>query len=316
MLSYINKTMGLLGMVMILTGCDQLPVLNPKGPIGDSERLLIITTFSLMLIVVIPVFVMAFWFSRKYRAANTEATYAPKWAYSAKIDWVIWLVPITIVIVLAYFTWTSTFRLDPYKPIASAHAPIAIEVVSLDWKWLFIYPEQDIAVVNQLVFPVNVPLSFRLTSDSVMTSFFIPQLGSQMYAMAGMQTRLNLMANEPGVYTGHNQEFSGRGYADMHFKAIATTSEEFHAWVEKVRQSPDILDADRFGQLRQPTTGSPVTFFSSVQPGLFKQIVSKYMGWTGQTRAPGRQGAMGNPGGTMPKTVDTVLPSPENRKEG
>ena len=296
--------MGLLGAVLILTGCDQVLLLNPKGPIGDSQRLLIVTTFALMLIVVIPVFIMVFWFTRKYRAANTKADYAPKWDYSAGIDWVIWLVPIAIVIVLAYYTWVGTFRLDPYKPIVSARKPLTIEVVSLDWKWLFIYPEQNIAVVNQLVFPAHVPLSFRLTSDTVMSSFFIPQLGSQMYAMAGMQTRLNLMADEPGVYHGHNQEFSGRGYADMHFKAIATSSEEFQAWVAKVRQSPDVLDADRFEQLRKPATGSPVTLFSSVQPELFKRILNQYMGWMGQAAGPMR----------MP--ADTQPPASENRKEG
>lgn len=313
---WIQNLVGLLGFAMMLSGCDQLVLLNPKGPIGDSQRLLIMTTILLMLIVVVPVFVMAFWFSRKYRASNTQATYAPKWAYSAKIEALIWLVPIAIVIVLAYVTWTSTFRLDPYKPIAAEREPLTIEVVSLDWKWLFIYPEANIAVVNQLVFPANVPLRFKLTSDSVMTSFFIPQLGSQMYAMAGMQTRLNLMADETGVYTGHNQEFSGRGYADMHFKAIATTAEEFHAWVEKVRQSPDILDADRFGQLRKPTTGSPIAFFSSVEPGLFKRIVSQYMGWMGQTTDPGRKGAMGTPSGPMRKTGGAAHRSLDTPKEG
>jgi cytochrome o ubiquinol oxidase subunit II len=302
--------------VTFLGGCSQLLLLDPKGPVGASERLLIITTIALMLIVIIPVFVMAFWFSRKYRATNTTATYAPKWASSTKIDLAIWLVPIAIVIVLAYFSWTRTFRLDPYKPIVSAGEPLTIEVVSLDWKWLFIYPQQDIAVVNQLVFPANVPLSFRLTSDSVMTSFFIPQLGSQMYAMAGMQTRLHLMADEPGVYTGQNQEFSGRGYADMHFKAIATSPEEFQAWVEKVRRSPDRLDADRFRRLRKPTAKDPVTFFSSVQPDLFQRIVSTYMGWMGQTPDPGGQGTVDKPRGPMHKAVDADRSSPENRKEG
>ena len=210
-----------------------------------------------------------------------------------RIDGAIWLVPVAIVIVLAYLTWTGTFRLDPYKPIASGAKPLTIEVVSLDWKWLFIYPDQDIAAVNQLVFPAGVPLSFRLTSDTVMTSFFIPQLGSQMYAMAGMQTRLHLMADEPGVYAGQNQEFSGRGYADMHFKAIATSPEEFQAWVEKARQSPEKLDLARYEELRKPTIGDPVTYFSSVKPGLFEHVMSKYMGWMGETT--GGMRAMGKP---------------------
>ena len=315
-LQHIRNGLGVLWATVIMSGCRNVPLLDPKGPIGEAQRILIITTFALMLIVVVPVFILVFWFSRKYRASNTKATYMPKWSYSARIDWVIWLVPVAIVMALAYFTWTGTFRLDPYRPVASEHAPLTIEVVSLDWKWLFIYPEQGIAVVNQLVFPANVPLRFKLTSDSVMTSFFIPQLGSQMYAMAGMQTRLNLMADEPGVYTGHNQEFSGRGYADMHFRAIATTPGEFQAWMMEVRQSPDILDADRFAQLRKPTTGNPVTFFSSVEPDLFKRILNTYTGWMGRKKNPGRQGAMDHHSGPLPKAADADRSSPVNRKEG
>ena len=160
-----------------------------------------------------------------------ESTYLPKWGYSAKIDLVMWAVPFAIVTVLAMLAWTRTHALDPYKPIASAETPINIEAVSLDWKWLFIYPDQNIATVNQITFPVNVPLSFKLTSDTVMTSFFIPQLGSQIYAMGGMQTRLHLLANKPGTYAGQNNQLSGRGYADMHFKAHAVSREKFQAWV-------------------------------------------------------------------------------------
>jgi len=312
----IRNGIGVLWASAFMTGCRHAPLLDPKGPIGESQRFLIMTTFGLMLIVVVPVFILVVWFSRKYRASNSKATYMPKWAYSAPVDLVIWLVPVAIVVALAYFAWTDTFRLDPYRPIASDRAPLTIEVVSLDWKWLFIYPEQDIAVVNRLVFPANVPLRFKLTSDSVMTSFFIPSLGSQMYAMAGMQTRLNLMADEPGVYTGHNQEFSGRGYADMHFKAIATTPEEFQAWMDKVRQSSDSLDAARFAQLRKPTTASPVTFFASVEPGLFQRILNTYRGWRGPKTDTAPQGAMGRQAGSLPKAADAHRPSPENRKEG
>ncbi len=270
-----------LGMVLMLTGCDQLLLFNPKGPVGSSERSLIIIAFALMLIVVIPVFVMAFWFALKYRASNNRSDYAPKWDYSAAIDWVIWLVPVAIVTVLAYLAWSSTFSLDPYKPIHSENKPLRIEVVSMDWNWLFIYPDQDIAVVNKLVFPAGVPVSFKLTSSTVMTSFFIPQLGSQMYAMAGMQTRLNLLADEPGSYTGQNQEFSGKGYTDMHFKVTVTSPEQFESWVERVRQSPDKLDLARYKQLSKPTKGGLDIRFASVKPDLFEYIVRTYMGWMG-----------------------------------
>lgn len=250
---------------------------DPKGPVGASELVLIVAAIVLMLIVVIPVFVMGYWFPKKYRASNTSATYAPKWSHSAKIEWVIWLVPIAIVTALGTLAWVYTHRLDPYKPIDAGADPVHIEAVSLDWKWLFIYPDRNIATVNQIVFPANVPLSFRITSDTVMASFFIPQLGSQIYAMAGMQTRLHLLAQEPGVYTGQNQQFSGPGYSYMHFKAIATSREEFEAWVQKARQSSEKLDWTRFEELRKPSFGYPVTYFSSVKPDLFEHIIRTYV---------------------------------------
>ncbi len=249
---------------------------NPKGPIGDAERFVIIVAIALMLIVVIPVVFMVFLFPRKYRATNTKATYMPNWSRSVKIELVIWLVPAIIIIVLSILIWNTTHRLDPYKPIDTGVKPISIEAVSLDWKWLFIYPDQNIATVNQLVFPAKVPLSFRITSATVMTSFFIPQLGSQIYAMAGMQTRLHLMADEAGTYLGQNQQFSGRGYADMNFKAIAVSREGFETWVQKVKQSPDKLDMTRYEKLEEPSANFPVTLFSSVKPKLFDRIIRKF----------------------------------------
>ncbi|HMK35412.1 MAG TPA: ubiquinol oxidase subunit II [Desulfomonilaceae bacterium] len=262
--------------VTFLGGCSTILLFDPKGPIAAAERFVIIAAIVLMLIVVIPVFIMAFWFPRTYRASNSESTYMPKWSYSAKIDFFMWAVPIAIVTVLAILAWTSTHSLDPYKPIHSADKPINIEAVSLDWKWLFIYPDQNIATVNQITFPVNVPVSFKLTSDTVMTSFFIPQLGSQIYAMAGMQTRLHLLADKPGTYAGHNQQFSGRGYADMHFKANAVSREEFQSWVQEIRQSPEKLDLVRYEKLANPSTGHSVTYFSSVTPDLFGYILRKF----------------------------------------
>jgi cytochrome o ubiquinol oxidase subunit 2 len=262
--------------IVLLGGCSSVVLFDPKGPIGDSERFIILAAIGLMLIVVIPVFVMLFLFLRKYRASNTEATYTPQWSYSKKIDLIIWLVPVAIVTALAILTWSETHRLNPYKPINSSIKPTRIEAVSLDWKWLFIYPDYHIAAVNQLVFPVKVPLDFRITSDTVMTSFFIPQLGSQIYAMAGMQTRLHLMADEPGVYFGQNQQFSGSGFAGMNFKAIAVSQEEFEAWVQKTKKSPDKLDLARFEEVTKPSLGYPITSFSSVKPDLFDYILSKY----------------------------------------
>lgn len=266
---------GLCG-VILLSGCDQMLLFDPKGPIGAEERFVILVSIALMLLVVIPVAVMTVWFPWKYRKSNQQATYAPKWSQSFKLEAVVWLVPAIIVTILSIIVWDTTHRLDPYKPIDTGVKPVNIEVVSLDWKWLFIYPDLNIATVNELVFPAQVPLSFRLTSATVMTSFFIPQLGSQIYAMGGMQTRLHLLADEPGTYAGQNQQFSGDGYANMRFDAIATSREEFHAWVEKVRQSPEALDPARYEALEKPSPSAPVTFFSSVKPGLFDHIIQQF----------------------------------------
>ncbi|MFZ0611723.1 MAG: ubiquinol oxidase subunit II [Desulfobacterales bacterium] len=261
---------------ILLTGCSHLPLLFPKGPIGEVNRFTILAAFALMQIVVIPVFILGIWFARKYRATNTTSVYMPKWSYSKKIDLTVWLVPVAIVIVLGSLSWITTHRIDPYKPIESGVKPLTIEAVALDWKWLFIYPDHNVAIVNQLVFPAKVPLSFEITSDSVMSSFFIPQLGSQIYAMAGRRTRLHLMADQPGTFSGHNQQFSGSGYADMHFKAIATTQEDFDVWLQKTRHSSETLDLARYESLAQPSKGYPVTTFSSVKPDLFDLIIGKY----------------------------------------
>ncbi len=277
------KGAGLLTVLALLTSCSHWVVLESKGPIGIEEAFLIKIAFLLMLIVVLPVFVMVFWFAYRYRASNAKATYKPKWTHSTTIEWVIWIVPIAIVAALSYLTWVKTYELDPYKPLKSEVKPVRIEVVSTDWNWLFIYPDYNVAVVNQVVFPVNTPLSFRITSASVMTSFFIPQLGSQMYAMAGMQTKLNLMASDTGVYEGHNQEYSGNGYVNMHFEARTITQEEFEAWMQKARQSDDTLSMARYQALIKPNVDYPVTIFSRVKPGLFDSIMMEYMSWMGGT---------------------------------
>jgi len=263
-------------MTVLLAGCSNMPLLQPKGPIGKSELFVIAIAFALMLVVVIPVIVMAFWFPRRYQASNPHRDYDPKWSHSARIDLIIWLIPSVIVVFLGTLAWRETHRLDPFMPIDSAAAPLDVEVVSLDWKWLFIYPEQNVATVNQLVLPVDVPISFRITSGTVMTSFFIPQLGSQIYAMAGKQSRLHLLADEPGVYAGQNQQFSGRGFADMNFKVMVTSRKQFDAWVQATRQAPGKLDQARFEALSKPSVNDPVLSFSSVSKGLFNDIVHSY----------------------------------------
>ena len=188
------------GAALLASGCDltHIPVLDPKGPITLAERDLLLTAIVLMLVVIIPVFFMTFLFAWRYRSSNSRARYTPDWSYSAITDAIIWLVPAVIVMVLGTLLWSNTHKLDPYKRIDASVRPLEVEVVAQDWKWLFIYPEQGIAVVNELVFPSQTPLSLKLTSDTVMNSFFIPALGGQIYTMAGMQTRLHLLADAPG----------------------------------------------------------------------------------------------------------------------
>lgn len=259
-----------------LSGCDWV-LFDSKGQIGIEQRNLIITATLLMLIVVVPVIFMTILFAWRYRSSNKDATYAPEWAHSHKIEAIVWGVPCVIVIVLAVITWKTTHSLDPYKPIESENKPLVVEVVSLDWKWLFIYPEQGIATVNELYIPENTPVSFQITSQSVMNTFFIPQLGGMVYAMGGMRTQLHLIANEPGEFFGLSGNYSGHGFTGMKFAVHATSNEEFEQWVAKAKQSPNTLDFnDRYQMLAKASENNPVEYFNA-QPGLFRQILGQYI---------------------------------------
>jgi cytochrome o ubiquinol oxidase subunit 2 len=259
-----------------LSGCNTA-LLDPAGKIAADEKHLIITATWLMLIVVIPVILLTLYFAWKYRASNTSATYTPNWSYSHRIEAVVWAVPIAIILVLGTITWKSTHELDPFRPLESKVKPITIEVVSLDWKWLFIYPDQHIATVNEVQFPANTPVNFKITSDTVMNVFFIPRLGSQIYAMAGMETQVHLIADQPGVYDGMSSNFSGAGFPDMIFKATASSPADFDAWVAKVKASGNKLGLDNYVELAKPSTKDPVKYFSTVEPVLFAAVLDKYM---------------------------------------
>ena len=273
------RLLGLLPLIgtLLLSGCN-MTLLNPKGQVGLDERNLIITATLLMLLVVVPVIIMTFLFAWKYRASNTNATYTPKWNHSTKIEIAVWTVPILIIIALGYVTYVSTHELDPYRPLESDVKPITIEVVSLDWKWVFIYPEQGIATVNKIVFPTNTPVNFKVTSDSVMNSFFIPGLGGQIYAMAGMQTKLHLIANRDAEMEGISANYSGAGFTGMKFKAISTSQENFDAWVSEVKKAPKQLEQAEYAALSKQSQNNPVELYSSVTPNLFQIIVDKYEG--------------------------------------
>jgi cytochrome o ubiquinol oxidase subunit 2 len=245
------------GAGLTLAGCSG-GVLDPKGQVGMDEKNLIILCTILMLIVVVPVIFLTLYFAWKYRASRDFEIYTPKWAHSTKIEAVVWSIPILIVVSLSVITWRSTHALDPYAPLEGQGEHLTVEVVSLNWKWLFIYPEQGIATVNELVFPANKPVAFKITSESTMNSFFIPQLGSQIYSMAGMETKLHLIADEPGTYKGISSNYSGAGFTGM-------------------KQSQTSLTSGAYKQLAEPSENNPVTYFSKVDDGLFHNIVMKYM---------------------------------------
>ena len=264
-------------MPLLLSGCN-MALLDPKGIIGMEQKSLILTATWLMLIVVIPVIIMTFLFAWKYRASNKNATYRPNWAHSNKIEFVVWTIPLIIILILGTITWRTTHSLDPRNPIPSESQPLVIEAISLDWKWLFVYPEQGIATVNEISFPANVPVQFKVTSGSVMNSFFIPQLGSQIYAMAGMQNQVHLMATEEGAFKGMSANYSGAGFSGMKFMAYATSPEKFAEWVAKVKQSPDSLQWADYKALAKPSEQNPVAYYSSVKPDLYQDIINQFMG--------------------------------------
>jgi cytochrome o ubiquinol oxidase subunit 2 len=260
--------------VLPLSGC-QWVVLDPKGPIGAQERSIIVTATVLMLIVVVPVIALILVFAWRYRSSNENADYRPDWAHSNTIEAVVWLIPCIIIAALGVITWRTSHTLDPYRPLDSRVKPIRIDAVALDWKWLFIYPDQKVATVNEVAFPANVPVEFHITSATVMNAFFIPQLGSQIYAMAGMQTQLHLLASAPGTYQGLSSNYSGDGFSGMTFKAIAVPSQQgFDAWLARVRAARPTLGAAAYAQLARPSENNSVAYYSQVQPDLFADIVA------------------------------------------
>jgi cytochrome o ubiquinol oxidase subunit 2 len=261
----------------MISGCS-LQLINPKGDIGVQEKNLIIVASALMLLVVIPVILLTLYFAWKYRETNTKAIYAPKWDHSYGIEVVVWSIPCVNVVILGLMIWKTTHSLDPYKPIESTTPPLRVEVVALNWKWLFIYPDHGVASVNKLAVPVGTPIEFKLTADSIMNSFFIPQLGTQIYAMPAMQTKLHLIADHPGVYRGLSAAYSGPGFSDMHFETVATSREDFDKWVAQAKKAPQKLDKATYAQLAKDSHGYPVTVYNSHEPGLFLDIINKYMG--------------------------------------
>jgi len=256
---------------------SNIAVLEPKGMIGEKESDLIITASLLMLIVVVPVLILTWAFAWKYRADNTKARHEPDWEHNHIAECCWWGVPVVIIVILAVITYRSSHELNPFRPIVNDQKPIEIQVVALQWKWLFIYPEQGIAAINYVQFPEKTPLNFEITADAPMNSFWIPQLGGQIYAMPAMRSKLHLIANETGSFRGLSSNISGTGFAGMTFTAKSTTDEEFDHWVEEVRQSARPLTLDEYNQLIEPSERDPVAYYTLEDGDLFEQILMKYM---------------------------------------
>jgi cytochrome o ubiquinol oxidase subunit 2 len=265
-------------------GCSQ-GVLDPRGPIGIAEKTILLNSVGIMLTIVVPVIVatlaVAWWF----RASNGRARYRPAWTYSGKVEIVVWSIPAMIILLLGGIAWTGSHDLDPARPIESPQPPVEINVVALDWKWLFIYPRQGIASVNRMTVPAGTPIALKLTSATVMNSFFVPQLGSQIYTMAGMTTRLHLLADHSGQFPGLSAQFSGDGFSGMRFVVDAVAPESFAAWADEVRSKGAALDARAYEELALPSKSVPPMTFGTVDPDLFRSIAE--MRFAGSPVPPG-----------------------------
>jgi cytochrome o ubiquinol oxidase subunit 2 len=259
----------------LLASCRQAGVLDPQGPVASAERLILFNATAIMLVVVVPVIALTLIFAWWYRASNKRAVYWPDWSYSGDIELVVWSIPAMVVILLAGVAWTGSHILDPARKLDANVKPIRIEVVSLDWKWLFIYPDLEIATVNQLVVPTGVPIEFLLTSATVMNSFFVPQLGSQIYTMPGMTTRLNLLAERPGDYPGLSANFSGDGFSDMRFLVHVVPASEFSSWRARATGGGAVLNADAYSQLSRAAGNTQMQTYRGVDPDLFERIVQQ-----------------------------------------
>ena len=264
---------GLLAACSLLCGC-QPGFLYPQGPVADAERTILFNALAIMLAIVVPTMLATLWFAWWFRASNSRARYLPQWSYSGRIELVTWSIPVLVVLFLGGITWIGSHELDPYKKLPSPTAPLNVQVVSLDWKWLFIYPQQNIATVNQLTVPAGVPVHFSLTSASVLNTFFVPQLGSMIYTMNGMSDELNLQADHPGTYYGLSGHFNGDGFSDMHFAVTAVPADGFEAWVGTVRGSGPTLDEAGYTALQQQSVNVPPSTYRAVEPGLYDKIVT------------------------------------------
>ena len=293
----------------LLAGCNTV-LMNPSGDIANQQGRLIVVSTVLMLIIIIPVIALTILFAWRYRQSNKDAVYKPDWDHSTQLELAIWAAPLLIIIALGAVTWISTHTLDPYQPLRRIDAqravpadvkPLVVEVVALDWKWLFIYPEQGIATVNELAAPVDRPITFKITASSVMNSFFIPALAGQIYAMPGMETKLNAVINKPGEFEGFSANYSGAGFSGMRFKFHGVSHEGFDQWVAKVKSGQDgALDRAVYTKLEAPSEREPVRHYGTVDQDLYDAILNRCVDrgkmCMKQMMAIDESGGLGKPG--------------------
>jgi cytochrome o ubiquinol oxidase subunit 2 len=260
--------------LLLLGGCSG-GVLDPKGPVGASQKAITIDALVIMLAIIIPTIIVTYLFAWWYRASNTRAEYRPNWAYSGRLELLVWAIPVLVIVFLGGVIWVGSHLLDPGRPLppGPGGAREDVEVIALDWKWLFIYPHEGIASVNEVVVPAGVPVRFRITSGSVMNTFFVPQLGGMIYAMNGMETDLNLQADHPGTFYGRSAQFSGDGFPDMHFLVRSVPQADFAAWANQARAGGRVLDAAGFRELQRQSFREPVRTYSAAPPDLFLDVV-------------------------------------------
>ncbi|HEY0293089.1 MAG TPA: ubiquinol oxidase subunit II [Hansschlegelia sp.] len=273
----------LLPLLGLLSGCNMV-VLNPSGDVAAQQRDLLVVSTALMLLIIIPVIVLTLLFAWRYRASNKDAVYAPEWAHSTGLEVVIWSAPLVIIIALGAITWVSTHLLDPYRPIERLDAsrpipegvkPLTVQVVALDWKWLFVYPDLGVATVNELAAPVDTPIAFKITASSVMNSFYVPALAGQIYAMPGMETKLHAVINKTGEYEGFSANYSGQGFSGMRFKFRGLGREDFDKWVASVKADGGGLERQDYLALERPSEREPIRHYASVASDLYDAILNR-----------------------------------------
>ncbi|MES1934912.1 ubiquinol oxidase subunit II [Salinisphaera hydrothermalis] len=276
------------GLLLLVSGCGvSLSTMMPVGPIGETERNITIFTILLLLFVLIPIVALTLGIAWRYRKSNTDSTYSPDWDHSWLVECFVWGGPVVILIILSVVTWISTHDLDPYKAIKSDAKPVTIQAVATDWKWLFIYPDEHVASVNEFAFPKDVPLNIRLTSNSVMNAFMIQRMGTQIFAMSGMQTQLHLMSHQTGDFAGGNYQYNGHGFAKNRFVAKAMTKQGYQQWLDKVRAEGKPLDMSRFKQFAKPSVVKNPIYFAPVSSGLFADVIGQFHAPKGPEMKPG-----------------------------